>query len=249
MKAGVATPLARRGLLTWVVGGSALAALGCAGAAANPAATRGPTAALGAADWQRLADGGGALPIVQRKEGERGVLRLRARPLQAADLPHVARLERRMRETLLATGSGVGLAAPQVGFSARVVLVKLGARGQAPRIELFVNPRIVERTDEIELDYEGCLSIPGVCGLVRRNRGIVVEHGESSRAPRRLEVEHFDARIFQHEIDHLDGVLYIDRVEGVLQPMERLKELREELRRQELHAARLPPRQAGAILL
>jgi len=163
-------------------------------------------------------------------------LRSRARPIALADQPHLATLDRRMRATLESSG-GVGLAAPQIGIGVRAILVMLDARGDAPHVELFFNPRLVERSDEIALDYEGCLSIQGVCGLVRRNQSIVVEHGTPDQTPRRIEVTGFDARIFQHEVDHLDGVLYIDRVEGKLQPMDKLKELRDELRQQQSPSA------------
>lgn len=137
-----------------------------------------------------------------------------------------------MRASLHASNRGVGLAAPQVGIGARAIVVMIGARSDSPRVEFFVNPRIVQRSDDVTLDYEGCLSVPDVCGLVRRTRAIVIEHGLPEGATQKLEVTGFDARIFQHEIDHLDGVLYIDRVEGGLQPKEKLKELREQLRRE-----------------
>lgn len=141
-----------------------------------------------------------------------------------------------MRATLLSS-KGVGLAAPQIGIGARAILVMHGVRPVTPgsptepHVEWYVNPRIVERGDEVTLDYEGCLSIAEVCGLVRRHRRVVVEHGVAGAPRRHVEVTGFDARIFQHEIDHLDGVLYVDRVEGGLQPKERLKELRDQLRR------------------
>jgi peptide deformylase len=137
----------------------------------------------------------------------------------------------------LEVSQGVGLAAPQIGIGARAILVMHGVRpaqGEAAveHVELYVNPRIVERSDELTLDYEGCLSVADVCGLVRRHRSIVVEHGLPGAPLQRVAATGFDARIFQHEVDHLDGVLYIDRVEGGLQPKERIRELREQLRRE-----------------
>jgi peptide deformylase len=176
-----------------------------------------------------LGSGGGALPVVQRTRNG-GVLRRLARPLSGGD--DVRLLESRLRASLAASERGVGLAAPQVGIGARAILVMLGAHTPAARVDLFLNPRVVERSDDTLLDYEGCLSVPDVCGLVRRSRRIVVEHGLAGTAAGRLEAGGFDARIFQHEIDHLDGVLFVDRVEGGLQPKERLRQLREELRRE-----------------
>lgn len=235
----------RRQWLAWSAASAVLTAWGCTrGGAKAPLAA----AALRPEDLARLVDDGQLWPIVLRSPGGRGVLRRRARALSAGERQHLVSLDVHMRATLAGTGSGVGLAAPQVGISARVVLVKLGARGSTPKLDIFVNPRIVERSDDVELDYEGCLSIPDVCGLVRRTRSLVIEHGLPDEPARRLEVSGFDARIFQHEIDHLDGVLYIDRVEGGLEPMDQLKQLREELRKQRPQLA-ARPRLGTTVLL
>lgn len=170
------------------------------------------------------------MTIVQRTPTQDGVLRHQARPLTPADTPLLGRVEARMRTTLTES-KGVGLAAPQVGLGARAILVMLGARTPSPKVLFFVNPRIVQRSDDLTADYEGCLSVPDVCGLVRRNRSVVIEHGVPGETPLRLEATGFDARIFQHEIDHLEGILYLDRVEGSVQPKDRLKELRDQLRK------------------
>jgi peptide deformylase len=189
------------------------------------------------------------LPVVLRTPGGRGVLRAQARRLVPAD--DVALLERRMRSSLAAS-KGVGIAAPQVGLGVAAILVMHGARpavsgGEVrPRVEFYVNPRIVERSDEVTLDYEGCLSVADVCGMVRRNRMVVVEHGV---APQRVEASGFDARIFQHEIDHLEGVLFIDRVEGGVQPKDKLKELREQLRREHPELVSFAIRRAEEMML
>jgi peptide deformylase len=207
---------------------------GCVGAAPSVPGPVTPKAGLLADDLRLLASPGDALPVVQRTAGERGVLRRTARFLSSAD--NVAVLERRMRASLLAT-QGVGIAAPQVGLGVRAVLVMHGARPSKPggvaqpHVDFYLNPRIVERSDDITLDYEGCLSVADVCGLVRRNRVVLVEHGLPGKTLVQVEATGFDARIFQHELDHLDGVLFIDRVEGGIQPKNKLKELREQLRR------------------
>ena len=187
---------------------------------------------LSADDRALLGSPGDALAVVQRTPGQDGVLRHLARELSRADADQLDRFEARMRASLTASNHGVGLAAPQIGIGARAIVVMLGARTDSPRVEFYVNPRIVQRSDDVTLDYEGCLSVPDICGLVRRNRSVVIEHGMPEGTTRRVEATGFDARIFQHEIDHLDGVLYIDRVEGGLQPKERLKELREQLRKE-----------------
>jgi peptide deformylase len=155
------------------------------------------------------------------------ILRERAREVDpGADL---AELERRMRASLEAAG-GVGLAAPQVGVGVRAILVTLDARSENPRTIWCVNPRIERRSAELQDDVEGCLSVPDVCGLVRRNRDLVVRASDG-RAEAALELTGFDARIFQHEIDHLDGVLFTDRLLGETAPKDALRPLREELKR------------------
>lgn len=229
----------RRDLIAWLTAVGTVACLpttGCSPAtAACPKPPLAPAfpAGLQEADLRLLASPGSELPIVQRVAGGTNVLRRLARELRASDDSGL--LEKRMRATL-EVSKGVGIAAPQVGISARAILVMLGARPAipggptSPHVEWYVNPRIVERSDEVTLDYEGCLSIDDVCGMVRRHRRVVVEFGVAG-VSKRVEASGFDARIFQHEIDHLDGVLYVDRVEGGLQPKERLKELREQLRR------------------
>jgi len=155
------------------------------------------------------------------------------------DVEHLELFEKRMRETLQHSEGGVGIAGPQINVSARAILVTLGARADNPVTQFFINPRIFQRSDDITLDYEGCLSIPGLCGLVKRNRHIIVEHGLVGRRTR-IEASDFDARIFQHEIDHLEGVLYIDRVDGETHPREKLRELREKLREQQPKTACTP---------
>ena len=189
-------------------------------------------AGLSANDRALVSSPSEALPIVLRTPGQDGVLRHLARQLTLDDAAQIDRLEAHLRASLAASNRGVGLAAPQVGIGARAVVVMLGARSDKPSVGFYVNPRIVQRSDDVTLDYEGCLSVPDVCGMVRRNRSIVIEHGMPEGAALRIEVTGFDARIFQHEIDHLDGVLYIDRVEGGLQPKDRLKELRDQLRKE-----------------
>lgn len=197
-------------------------------------ASRPPVRGLTPEDLALLHRAGEALPIVERdKDSVPSVLRQRARVLGPGDAAHLALLERCLRASLQTRQNGVGLAAPQVGLGVRAVVVMLDARSEHRRVQFFANPRIVERSDETAIDYEGCLSVPDVCGAVRRNRRVVIEHGLDGEPASRLVAEGFDARIFQHELDHLDGVLYIDRVEGPLQPASRIRELREKLRNEQ----------------
>lgn len=100
---------------------------------------------------------------------------------------------------------GVGLAAPQVGVSRRIIVVDTaeGAR-------VLVNPRIISSTGQ-DIDTEGCLSIPGVTGYVERARAVVAEGLDEDGHPTRLEGQDLLSRALQHEVDHLDGVLFIDK--------------------------------------
>ena len=100
---------------------------------------------------------------------------------------------------------GVGLAAPQVGVAKRVIVVqtKDGAQG-------FINPEILERSDEEEIGLEKCLSIPGREVEVKRAKTIVIKSLNREGKEIIMEVEGYEARVFQHEIDHINGILIID---------------------------------------
>ena len=107
---------------------------------------------------------------------------------------------------------GVGIAAPQVGVSRRMVAVQRYDKQGAP-FEFFLNPEIVAMLGEKQLGGEGCLSIPDMRGEVMRAWSIVLKYRDLDFAEHTDTVNGFTAVIFQHEVDHLDGVLYIDRME------------------------------------
>jgi peptide deformylase len=121
-----------------------------------------------------------------------------------------------MYETMY-EAEGIGLAGPQVGVSRRVCVVDLND-GQTPRMAL-INPRVVESGKQTDRAEEGCLSIPGVVGLVTRPAEIVVEALDPDGSRIRLEASDLLARCLQHEIDHLDGVLFIDRLSPLKRDM------------------------------
>jgi len=131
------------------------------------------------------------------------VLREKAVPVKEIT-PNIAKLLDNMLETMYAA-NGVGLAAPQIGVSKRVVVIDVG---DGP-LEL-INPVIVEKEGE-SIDEEGCLSIPGVTGQVARAAKVKVEalnrHGEKQV----IEGEGLLARCLQHELDHLEGILFVDK--------------------------------------
>ncbi|MEC4895176.1 MAG: peptide deformylase [Oscillatoria sp. PMC 1051.18] len=125
-------------------------------------------------------------------------------------------------DSLMATAAsahGVGIAAPQISQSYRLFIVASRPNPRyphAPEMEPtpMINPNIISHSDEIVKDWEGCLSIPGLRGLVPRYRAIAVEYTDRYGKLQQRELTDFVARIFQHELDHLDGILFCDRLES-----------------------------------
>jgi peptide deformylase len=146
------------------------------------------------------------IALAQVRQYPDPVLRMRANDVEDFDddLRQLAeRMTMLMREAL-----GVGLAANQVGVLQRMFIFQPTAEDE-PRA--MVNPEIVERSDEAEADEEGCLSMQGVLVPVERNLHVTIEARDLDGADVRLELEGMSARIVQHELDHLDGTLIIDR--------------------------------------
>jgi peptide deformylase len=166
------------------------------------------------------------LKIVQVGEP---VLRQRARPLLQEEiaLPETQQLIAWMHETMR-DAPGVGLAAPQVGLPLQLAVIedrpeysndiaadRLRERErQTVPFQVLINPSIVEQSEEQVEFFEGCLSLSGFSALVKRSRQVAVEYWDEGGQPRRLEAQGWYARILQHEIDHLYGRLYIDRMES-----------------------------------
>jgi peptide deformylase len=105
---------------------------------------------------------------------------------------------------------GVGLAAPQIGIGARVIVVDPRDPDVAPFA--LINPAVVELSEEIDRSEEGCLSIPTLREMVERPERVVVEGLSVRGEPLRFDADGLLARILQHEVDHLDGILFIDRI-------------------------------------
>lgn len=135
------------------------------------------------------------------------ILRSRAAPVEEFDEP-LKRLTEQLLETLRAEEGRAALAANQVGFLKRVFVGEMEGREY-----VVVNPVVEERTRETQTDFEGCLSIPGILVEVERAEGVVVSGRNAEGEPLRLEVSGPVARMMQHEIDHLDGVLMLDRTD------------------------------------
>ena len=134
------------------------------------------------------------------------VLAQSARRVGRKDLPHVRQLIEEMTEAMLA-GGGVGLAANQVGELVRVILVR---DLDEDAVHYYLNPTIVEGRGD-EMGEEGCLSFPGLAGLIPRYEAVTVKFQDLELNTYRLELEGLAARILQHEIDHLNGITIRDR--------------------------------------
>ncbi|MEL7590550.1 MAG: peptide deformylase [Anaerolineaceae bacterium] len=116
---------------------------------------------------------------------------------------------------------GVGLAAPQIAVSERVIVVEFGDEEdeEAPqKLYVVANPEIVNASEEMVLGIEGCLSVPELVGEVERHQSITVKGLNRHGKPMKIKAEGWLARIFQHEMDHLDGILYPDRTDKVWRP-------------------------------
>jgi len=123
-----------------------------------------------------------------------------------------------MLETMY-DANGVGLAAPQVGVLKKIVVID--TEGDDPHV--FVNPEII-KTDGEQSGYEGCLSVPGKTGIVTRPNYVMVRYFDRNMQEQVLEAEDMLARAICHEVDHLDGKLYVDLVEGELSNVEDVQE-------------------------
>ena len=171
-----------------------------------------------------------ASPPVRLKILQAGepVLRQAARALTAEEVHHPAiqELIAHMRDTMR-DAPGVGLAAPQIGLGIQLAVIEdraeyltgiapevLAAREREPvPFMVLVNPKIIDYSDDTVEFFEGCLSVAGFSALVKRSRRVAVEYIDERAQPRRIEACGWFARILQHEIDHLGGSLYIDRME------------------------------------
>ena len=148
--------------------------------------------------------------------GDPRLLRI-SEPVRGSDAQLLAELLRDMRDTMAAL-AGAGLAAPQIGVGLRVVIFGTGAPNpRYPQAEIvpptvLINPELEALGEEIEQGWEGCLSVPGMRGLVPRYRQLRYRGVDESGAAVDRVVSGFHARVVQHEVDHLDGVLYPMRI-------------------------------------
>ncbi len=150
------------------------------------------------------------------------VLRRKARAVANPNTPATQQLIDDMIATMR-DAPGVGLAAPQVAVGQRIAVIEYGEKPEdAPedlepekKLYVLVNPEIVSRSEEMVDGAEGCLSLPGYAGNVMRHEAITIKALNRKGKPIKIKARAWLARIFQHEIDHLDGVLFIDRASKV----------------------------------
>jgi peptide deformylase len=139
-----------------------------------------------------------------------------AEPVTQFDTPELIALVADMFDTMAAM-DGAGLAAPQIGVALRVVIFGVAANPRYPQVEpvpttVLINPLLEFPDKEIEDGWEGCLSVPGMRGLVPRYRRLNYSGFDQSGGPGDRRGEGFHARVVQHECDHLDGILYPMRI-------------------------------------
>ena len=146
------------------------------------------------------------LALAQIRQYPDPVLRMRARPVEAVD-NDVRRQAERMTQ-LMIDANGVGLAATQVGVLRRIFVFRQRDDEEATAL---VNPSVVEGGTELVTEDEGCLSLQGVLVPVERRVAVTVEAVDLGGKQVRLELDGYEARVVQHELDHLDGVLILDR--------------------------------------
>lgn len=135
------------------------------------------------------------------------ILRAKSEAVKVIDaklLEYIQEMKHAMRKE-----KGVGLAAPQVGRNIRVIVAEIGGN----RVMGMINPVITFMSEEKNQDdEEGCLSVPGKFGKVWRSTTIIVEYIDEKKQKQKRKLVGFDARVIQHEIDHLDGILFVDRM-------------------------------------
>ena len=137
------------------------------------------------------------------------ILRLKAKDVETFDDELTVLIED-MAETMY-DAPGVGLAAPQVAQSLRVIVVDITVPGEEQQCMALVNPEIVDRHDS-QIDEEGCLSVPELTAKVQRYKKITVQYQDADGTSHELTTEDRFAVVLQHEIDHLDGILFIDHL-------------------------------------
>ena len=156
------------------------------------------------------------------------VLKQKAEKVEKVD-KEIKKLLDDMLETMYAT-NGCGLAAPQIGISKKIVVIDIAHEDEEANPLYFVNPEIIWRSDEKVCAEEGCLSIPGQRAEVERHYSVKVKYLDYNGVEQEMLAEDFLAKAVQHELDHLDGILYIDHLSRLKRQMllKKLEKFRKE---------------------
>jgi peptide deformylase len=169
------------------------------------------------------------MSLLEIREYPDPILKQKAKPVEKVD-DSIRQLLNDMTETMYAA-PGVGLAAPQIGVSLRVIVVDASPRDEGSKLMKLVNPVITYAEGSVSSE-EGCLSIPEITGEVVRAKKISVEALDENGNPLHFTTDTFLARVIQHEIDHLDGTLFIDRLGRLRQDLIKRK-LKKRARKEE----------------
>lgn len=147
------------------------------------------------------------------------VLRKVSKPIPVLDVPKIKSLISDLTETMHEK-DGLGIAAPQIGKSIRLIIINTKDGAIA-----MINPKILKKSWKKNIDEEGCLSVPGVFGLVKRHSVITVSAINKDSKNIHFDAKGLFARVIQHEIDHLDGILFIDKAKKITRGKALLKEM------------------------
>lgn len=139
------------------------------------------------------------------------ILRTVSKPVSKVDKDLLKFVEK--MKMAMEAEKGIGLAAPQVGKNIRVIIVRLDAESKKFHDIGMINPEIIFFSEEKVLGQEGCLSIPGFFDEVERSKEVIVKFLDVKGKEQVLRLENLDARVVQHEVDHLDGILFVDRLQ------------------------------------
>ena len=151
------------------------------------------------------------------------ILARKSEPIKLDDIGTLPNVVQDMIDTMRAA-NGVGLAAPQIGLNIRLIVFEIPASRQTASDretpigpQVLINPRIIQFSEEVEFEWEGCLSIPGLRGEVPRHSSIEYDAIDVEGNNLRRNAFGFHARVVQHELDHLDGILYPERMPNLRQ--------------------------------
>lgn len=153
------------------------------------------------------------MPLLTILEAPHPILKAKAAPVTRIDAS-LRRLMDDMLETMY-RAPGIGLAAPQVGLTKRIIVVDLAKVDEERRPMRIINPEITWRSEEEDVAEEGCLSLPEQFAEVRRPKAVRMGYLDETGAMREVEAEGLFARCLQHEVDHLNGVLFVDHLSAL----------------------------------